>query len=1574
MPLDFLNHYYRFASMMTDKQFIFRENIFEKISSNKGFEEILKEMKKNEGYRTLSIPFSFVMGIFNYLSSMMHVANQLFASEVILKYCLSNKMGLCILEMKAHSDDSAGFCFHEDQKSIKPAVLIYDWLLKSNNHMLSVKKSQVNLNVYFEFLSTLYLKDQLLPVIPKFMGTLPFSATDKGYQADMAFAVSQSIEMCQYGATFEESFIIMKLAERYIQRIYNFGKIEMDTPYHYTGGIDAHPIELLIAGSDSELLKHYTYNRKSLDGIMSVLDAAGLITEGDTEGLALKWDMSSRLNPKFRAMYEKELAVLAQDKDFSESWTLSNCKLGNSTLNSAWYLKKLFDPSYYSSMIKEPGERRFARIYGAFGHRTVFTKEGTRVDVNRLHISLTQKFNVEPLAFKYYEKSFDVIKVLNFELINFWEVCESLTYDPLLIHSKTTCKPVRLTAKFPYLNNRSNINPDFYVVMKKEPKYLGLLGVKKYNQNSIDTLDDTFKNLGFDLDSLSANDLQKLVNKIVGKTNTTKYMYAYTTSDNRNIDSYESMLGLIQRNSFANKKISINVSGAVKTDMKLRFLKGRIPDSIAQFISCCWQIQLFEEYDIIDEDIYVAHPLDVLNKAYEKVQPDWIPIVKMALCTGQVNLSEMDYWKHWIRPQRKLLDRWYGLGILLVKLPETTVIFRIEDYTVNEVCLVRPKLGFYSAASNWFMNVILTNDINLKTYLVKSDLVSGHKEYLGFSEGRGWGYGRPGMFDAVCPDHVEADVFDHNLLSFTSFISRKLGKTVALCNGNNYVINFFLDYQSARFTHVSDMIDFAKIQDYMHRPKLKRFLISSATDLNIDLKIDKNVLRNNIGSTKLYRAIFGHPDSQSLINYKENPNYFMEAMVKYKDVNPTFGMLTKEEMLTVHLDPYAAYLPSYFMDQLRSLGTSSLSDVDLENVLDVLSRANTVEEKKDAVSTILATFGGQVAYQTLVLDSVKNKDLINNCKFLGSDAPLMDVIGAIVEMAALALDDSTITSHSLSRMRAKFDRKSSNSNFLHLLSTTACFSAMSFSSPVCKGIENVRVFKNVLSELFLTGLDKVMMQMSGNYDILRSSNMSISHDEFMDWICDIFDSFSSNVWLSMPPTTEEIDKVFKTAKTKRIVNMLIKVLPTRVHFRHKKKTKTIDSAFQVTSKRVGFLRRKFDWLSEMDQETLLDMLLDMEEDDFEIECEDEAEEGPSHGLVFSPSMESFRIQCVRGSARHLLVFSTGLAGSDIGGLFLPFEKVKCSSVYDAMIHNDLKCYLFSTSKTPKISIHNYRLMESFEHRAQFNKKEFVNNSVVIEGEMYTKEDVYNEHHLRKMLLVLQKPWYNKGIVKTGVNRVITNLITDGLLQVKPNSETENLYRQFKEIYDNPKSESERINVIEQTADIFANIDFNAILQADTDIRLGPDIQEKRKKESLARALSKHTKKTQFTRPVDVIYDRQFRWEIESLIPGFYRQLINQEISLTKYQKLTLKSLIRMGRSKRVKNITKYCFVWQAILTMAGDTNSHNQLQKDFFSTACEMISEGTESDDETLSYDYMDEFVPDKEIELALDLRTLFQR
>jgi hypothetical protein len=273
LPSKFVHIFIHFWDNYLNKKFVIRGKLYDSVINNQTFKNFMTKFevvtKQRVDIKTqekkdyvflafMTYVFSFAMGIFNYLSSLMHASNQLYLRYLIQKVPKNigknDFRGDMILI--AHSDDSGGKTYCNNQNSLATMLYIHELTMKACNHMLSKKKSNIS-KVYFEITSILYFAGVFVPVLSKFSSLMSIAPTDGGYADDVLTVISKSIEMLTNGATFCQAYATQKICVDMIRKFYNLPTTQADynLPYNCLGVPDSHPLMYLLAGSDYEDLK-----------------------------------------------------------------------------------------------------------------------------------------------------------------------------------------------------------------------------------------------------------------------------------------------------------------------------------------------------------------------------------------------------------------------------------------------------------------------------------------------------------------------------------------------------------------------------------------------------------------------------------------------------------------------------------------------------------------------------------------------------------------------------------------------------------------------------------------------------------------------------------------------------------------------------------------------------------------------------------------------------------------------------------------------------------------------------------------------------------------------------------------------------------------------------------------------------------------------------------------------------------------------------------------------------------------------------------------------------------------------
>lgn len=134
---------------MFDKEMVSKLKPYMVLKNNKSSNvyDFIKEFDRD--HISFKMPYSFMMGVFNYLSSLFHASQQMYVNHLLQK-CNSTKNKYfkekfnCIYKCIAHSDDSGAKIIHQCDCANIRALFYHELLLKTANHMLSHKKCVIS--------------------------------------------------------------------------------------------------------------------------------------------------------------------------------------------------------------------------------------------------------------------------------------------------------------------------------------------------------------------------------------------------------------------------------------------------------------------------------------------------------------------------------------------------------------------------------------------------------------------------------------------------------------------------------------------------------------------------------------------------------------------------------------------------------------------------------------------------------------------------------------------------------------------------------------------------------------------------------------------------------------------------------------------------------------------------------------------------------------------------------------------------------------------------------------------------------------------------------------------------------------------------------------------------------------------------------------------------------------------------------------------------------------------------------------------------------------------------------------
>jgi hypothetical protein len=1107
LPTGFYDQFMYLARKMMDKKLIVKETIIKTMEKNQkyeNFKHLPEKVKKPIEHTQLSMKFSFVMGIFNYLSSMLHAFNQMYASELIRDYNLKKGNGLVIMRMNAHSDDSAGESQHQDEKSIVPTAALYDWMLKGANHMLSIKKSQINRNQYFEFLSVLYMKNELLPVSPKFVGSLPFKPSDNGYPSDVTYPISKSMEMYFNGCSVNESFLMLKLAERHIQNIYQIDNPTLLNPQFF-GTVDSFPIDYMIGGPLTEVYKDMKYNKKQFKTASEFFSKLELVGKPAD---SVKWDMNARL-PAGNTFHQSVIIP----EEMSSSWFLENCKTNDPAMNIIWYSNKLRDRKYLASLTNEPDSRRYSRIFGSFLNRYLQRLDGTRVKATEVYSGL--RAVLEEGIESELKVNSRLFKQLTGELDDYLDSFEGVELSSRTWYrSVKTSKPIFFSANYTEFGTISTISPSEYTVYKHEPQFMRFFGKRTDMANSYKLLDSIFEGLG--LVNLSPEETFKLVSKLTGRDNKRYNYINHMPTEMRSIQNHEGYALCLIETLHPHLKFDLSLRKQKTADYKKSFARKGIPEPLHDVMKLKNAIKFFEVWGLQTEDIYRINLVEEMEEALKRVDTDWLPFLYNEYEQGSM-LKDNYYFSIWTKEQSKFGRDWIGDGTLLCNLPEGPLCFEVMN---NRIELITTNVEFaeFSKMSSWFISSVVDRELKIRNQIVDPDSVPNERIVLGYNAKKKiWGIGHAVSFDMIFEQCQVDDNEKFNLLYHqANFLLDDSGKYVADIPGRKkYRLKRAWELEFDKFADVTTFLDPKKLRSSRNK-KVKEMCHACAIDLMGKIPYHAETVKRNIGQSKLYKVIYDYPKLNEVLESETGVEDSMIRIFSHqKQRDPSFQFPSPEDLVKVSKNPWTGKLPANIQKYVTQMGNKALTDDELMYIFNLLKNIN--EEDEDRVfAELKMIYGDTTAVQGIVLNIVRDTRLLTMCVQLPPMGRICGIHADVFELSQSLLLNGLSYSEQLNNITALYTRSSKRSvsaeHLFRSLYARALVSCIMSVGPEHNGFKAVDTVIGIIIELWENANPSVINNYRFSTDLMRTTDFISDFEMTKNWLCDIFDSILQVHW------------------------------------------------------------------------------------------------------------------------------------------------------------------------------------------------------------------------------------------------------------------------------------------------------------------------------------------------------------------------------------------------------------------------------------------------------------------------------
>jgi len=1229
LPPAFLKKFFRFADKMFEKSFITRAHVLSKMMRNerfKRYEGMLEPMGQIAGAFQMTVKFSFVMGIFNYLSTLMHAANQLVASECIRNSCLTHNLGLVVMDPKCHSDDSVVTSYHENPVSVETTVKLYDWFLKGANHMLSVKKSQINKNVYLEFLSILYLFDRFLPVYPKFISSIPFKPTDMGLPSDVSFAVSQSIELMSNGGTHEECYLIMKTTARYVRQLYNLNK-ETDLPHQLFGEVDSHPIELLFAGSKADLLRWYLYKPDAFWSYMNELSNLGFIdlTSGD---FTMNWDMSAMLSNRMKRLVDRHKGSLKSVA--GAEWTVKNNKLGNSTLNLLWYILRLSDRKFLSSLMHEPEARRFSRIFGAGGYRAIKSADGRLYPVETVIAALDAVQIKENYAYPTNVDSF--LRFSSRRLEEFYsaiEGAEITSVEP----SNLKDKPVVFYTGETALGN-VNLSANEYVSYVKEPAGYKLLGRMRNPYREASAITEYIRLLGVEPDDMTPEMLYQVARKVLSNQESVYRIVCSTAGDNRVVNTNVATVDLIAHSSLPHTKLVIKNKAAHEVDWSKKLTSGKVPGTAKQYMKTYWVCSKLTEYGLQDLDIYISDPFEEERILANNLTDEWKAILLTSVSLEASPLAELSHWTYWQHEQIKIGSRWFGDGVCIVKIPECTVRIAVTSSTTTRLHMYSNHLGYFSSSSSWYLNNVLQFS-GINSELVNPEYFPANTTTLGYSiKDKLYGIGYPKMFDYVVANVEPSE--DPTPIEFYKVLKHRKARSHYVYEGEDrdYYIDFFIPTEDPVAISFKGVFDIEKLRNCTD-PKVINFIQRLSVDVGGYMEIDKDYLLDNIGDTTTYRMLFDAPSRQNVIDNSKTEGYLVESLISWKKSHPEFGFPNEEDMVQLLKESDRPPFPENVLKHLLALGESNISDHDYRMLLMKLC-SMPPEEQSSFLTRNFAFLDSKQRAGALVM-ATRSKLIYTHSEGLGERVleillPLCSLIAECMETGKLISPtlDNIVRNLRLRNVRGVHRQLVFQHIYAQVVMEGIFTKEENYYSP------SIKRFGKCLEELIDVGMLTLLNSTPTEDPVLKTVDFNVPKNVFLGWVANLlYTHYRYRYGMANRNTN------FRRLESEKDMRLLSPILSRLIRMKKPGECQSIHLLFkkkrlrlQAVEGKPGITRGPF-FVMDDDSQFEFDDGYDFDDEIEEEMIEDPDGEVEDMALVNVPNVSLMNIMSKRGTARNV---------------------------------------------------------------------------------------------------------------------------------------------------------------------------------------------------------------------------------------------------------------------------------------------------------------------------------------------------
>jgi len=338
LPKSFVEYFFKFWTKMFTKRIRIQKHFIENLLTNEGYSHILEYLNvRSDGDFELIMPYSFMMGIFNYLSSLMHAASQMyFCDNIASEYGSS-------CNFLAHSDDSAGIITSRTYEKCLKTYDLYEKFQRSLNHLMSKKKCCLSKRS-FEIISIMYCDKRFIPMTHKFLTNCSFDPKGGGWYDDVSSITGKVIDLYNNGGTYVQCYGLMLACSELLRKAYHLPRSELGSqiPLPFGGTPNYHPIHMVLVGSISQecLLDLVEDPKTRRARIQAYISVVGDYIIGNTE--KLKYALP------YIKMPRDMIKVDQNNKDLLSA--VASLPYKSTFISYAKHVNKLYDRKYVYSL------------------------------------------------------------------------------------------------------------------------------------------------------------------------------------------------------------------------------------------------------------------------------------------------------------------------------------------------------------------------------------------------------------------------------------------------------------------------------------------------------------------------------------------------------------------------------------------------------------------------------------------------------------------------------------------------------------------------------------------------------------------------------------------------------------------------------------------------------------------------------------------------------------------------------------------------------------------------------------------------------------------------------------------------------------------------------------------------------------------------------------------------------------------------------------------------------------------------------------------------------------------------